>query len=179
MKKILFLSYIIIIACNSKSQQKPLEVNEVKSSSGEIILLGEINLANLQTSSVTPWFNDEFDRVNINSQVAKDLKPFANDLEIFVFMGTWCEDSQRELPPFFKMLMAMEFDQEHLKMFAMSEEKSTPSNFEQGLEINYIPTIIFFKNGKEINRFVEFPLNSLESDILKLIKGDHYTSSYK
>ena len=90
MKKILFLSYIIIIACNSKSQQKPLEVNEVKSTSGEIILLGEINLANLQTSRVTPWFNKEFDRVNINSQEAKDLKPFTKGLKILVFMGTWC-----------------------------------------------------------------------------------------
>ena len=73
MKKILFLSYIIITACNSKSKQLPLEVNEVKSTSGEIILLGEINLANLQTSSCHPWFNYEFDRVNININKAKDL----------------------------------------------------------------------------------------------------------
>ena len=29
----------------------------------------------------------------------------------------------------------------------------------------------FFKNGNEINRFVEFPVNSLESDITKIIKG--------
>ena len=178
MKKILFLSYIIIIACNSKSQQKPLEVNEVKSTSGEIILLGEINLANLQTSRVTPWFNKEFDRVNINYKKAKDLKPFTEGLKILVFMGTWCDDSHRELPPFFKMLLAMNFDQKHLKIFAMSEEKSTPSNFEQGFEINNIPTIIFFKNGKEINRFVEFPVETLESDIQKIISGAPYINSY-
>ena len=178
MKKILFLSFIVITACNPKPQQKPLEVDNVESTSGEIILLGEINLANLQTSIVTPWFNKEFDRVNINLQEAKDLKPLAKDLKIFVFMGTWCEDSQRELPPFFKMLTAMNFDQEHLKMFAMSEEKSTPSNFEQGLEINYIPTIIFFKNGREINRFVELPIENLESDIKKIISGADYKNSY-
>ncbi len=178
MNKILFLSCIIITACNPKYQQKPLEVNEVLSKGGETILLGEINLANLQTSSITPWFNEEFDRVNINSQVAKDLKPFTKELKILVFMGTWCDDSKRELPPFFKMLLAMNFDQEHLKMFAMSEEKSTPSNFEQGLEINYIPTIIFFKNGKEINRFVELPVETLESDIQKIISGAAYKNSY-
>ena len=174
----LFLSYIFIIACNSKSQQKPLKVNEVKSTSGEIILLGEINLANLQTSSLTPWFNEEFDRLNINFQEAKDLKPFTKGLNILVFMGTWCEDSHRELPPFFKMLLAMNFNQENLKMFAMSEEKRTPSNFEQGFEINNIPTIIFLKNGKEINRFVELPIETLESDIQKIISGAAYTNSY-
>ena len=178
MRKILFLICIIITACNSKSPQKPLDVNKVKSTSGETILLGEINLANLKTSAITPWFNEEFDRVHINSQKAKDLKPFTKGLKILVFMGPWRDDSRRELPPFFKMLLAMNFDQKDLKVFAMSEEKTTPSNFEKGFEINYIPTIIFFKNGTEINRFVEFPIESLESDIQKIISGAAYTNSY-
>ena len=38
-------------------------------------------------------------------------------------MGTWCEDSQREIPHFFKLLQALEFDQKHVEMYAMSEEK--------------------------------------------------------
>ena len=59
------------------------------------------------------------------------------------------------------------------------EDSSTPENFEKGWEIFNIPTIIFLKNGIEINRFVEFPVISLESDILKIIKGEHYTHSYK
>ena len=60
----------------------------------------------------------------------------------------------------------------------MSEEKTTPSNFEKGLEIYNIPTIIFFKNGEEINRFVELPVTTLESDIQKIITGAAYTHSY-
>jgi hypothetical protein len=63
-------------------------------------------------------------------------------------------------------------------MYAMSEEKITPKNFERGWEIFNIPTIIFLKNEIEINRFVEFPKISLESDIIKIIKGEHYTHSY-
>ena len=94
-------------------------------------------------------------------------------------MGTWCEDSQREIPHFFKLLQALEFDQKHLEMYAMSEEKTTPENYEKGWEIYNVPTIIFLKNGNEINRFVEFPVNSLESDITKIIKGESYTHSYE
>ena len=94
-------------------------------------------------------------------------------------MGTWCEDSQREIPHFFKLLLALEFDQKHVEMYAMSEEKTTPENYENGWEIYNVPTIIFFKNGNEINRFVEFPVNSLESDITKIIKGESYTHSYE
>ena len=66
-----------------------------------------------------------------------------------------------------------------LEMYAMSEEKTTPENFEKGLDVFNVPTIIFFKNGEEINRFVEFPVNSLESDVAKIIRGEIYTHSYE
>ena len=65
MKKIFFLSYITIISCTLNQVQKPLNSSIVEATSGEIILLGKINLANLQTSKVTPWFNEEFNRVKI------------------------------------------------------------------------------------------------------------------
>jgi thiol-disulfide isomerase/thioredoxin len=178
MKIIIFLYCFAIIACSSKPKQKPFDVDEIEVTSGEIILLGEINLANLQTSNVTPWFNEEFDRVTIDTLKVKDLKPFTKDLKIKIFMGSWCDDSKRELPPFFKILVSMDFDQNHLQMFAMSEEKTTPSNFEKGLEIYNVPTIIFFKNGEEINRFVELPVENLESDIKKIITGAAYAHSY-
>ena len=165
MKKIFLLSYITIISCTINQVQKPLNSSMVEATSGEIILLGKINLANLQTSKVTPWFNEEFNRVKIDFKMAKTLKPFTKNLKIKVFMGTWCLDSQRVLPQFFKIL-------------AMSEEKNTPSNFEKGIKIYNVPTIIFFKNGKEINRFVESPVESLESDIKKIIEGEVYNHSY-
>ena len=178
MKKIFFLSFITIISCTLNQVQKPLNSSMVEATSGEIILLGKINLANLQTSKVTPWFNEEFNRVKIDFKMAKTLKPLTKNLKIKVFMGTWCSDSQRVLPQFFKILTAMDFEQENLEMFAMSEEKNTPSNFEKDLKIYNVPTIIFFKNGKEINRFVESPVESLESDIKKIIEGEVYNHSY-
>ena len=160
-------------------QQKPLLVETVKATSGEMILQGPINMTNLKTSPITPWFNLEYDRINIDPKWIKKIQPFLKGVKIKVFMGTWCQDSQRELPHFFKLLNALEFDQNHLKMYAMSEEKTTPKNFEKGLGIYNIPTIIFLKNEKEMNRFVEFPVNSLESDIEKIVKGIAYNHSYK
>ena len=160
-------------------QQKPLLVIAVPGSSGEMILQGPINMTNLKTSPITPWFNLEYDRININPKWIKEIQPFLKGVKIKLFMGTWCEDSQRELPHFFKLLDALEFDQNNLKMYAMSEEKTTPLNFEKGLDIFNIPTIIFFKNGQEMNRFVEFPVNSLESDIEKIVKGVAYSHSYE
>ncbi len=173
------MSLIILLAgCGSK-QQKPLPISPVKASSGEMILLGKINKANLQVFNHTPWFNQDYQSIAIDPQWIENLKPYLKGLRIKVFMGTWCEDSQREIPHFFKLLHAMEFDQKHVEMYAMSEEKTTPENYEKGWEIYNVPTIIFLKNENEINRFVEFPVNSLQSDITKIIKGESYTHSYE
>ena len=179
MKKIFFTSLIILLAgCGSK-QQKPMPTSPVKASSGEMILLGKINMANLQTSNHTPWFNQDYQRISIDTKWIESVKPHLKGLSVKIFMGTWCEDSQREIPHFFKLLESLEFDRNHIEMYAMSEEKSTPENFEKGWEIFNIPTIIFLKNGIEINRFVEFPKISLESDIIKIIKREDYSHSYK
>ena len=180
MKKFFFTSLIILfVGCGSK-QQKPLPTSPVKASSGEMILLGKINKANLQTSNHTPWFKQDYQSISIDDpQWIENLKPYLGGLRIKVFMGTWCEDSQREIPHFFKLLQALEFDQKHVDMYAMSEEKTTPENYERGWEIYNLPTIIFLKYGNEINRFVEFPVNSLESDITKIIKRESYTHSYE
>lgn len=179
MKKVFFVSLILLfVSCVSQSQ-KPLNTRPIKATSGEMILLGKINKANLRTSSHTLWFNQEYESIRTDPQWADDLQDHLEGLKIKVFMGTWCDDSRREIPHFFKLLESLKLDQKQIEMYAMSEEKTTPEGFEKGLEIYNVPTIIFFKNGNEINRFVEFPVNSLESDIAKIIKGESYTHSYE
>jgi len=169
---------VIVLSCGT-SPQNPLITKPVEATSGEMILMGAINLANLQSSTLTPWFNKTYDRITVDDQWLKKTKPFLKEVRIKIFMGTWCDDSQREIPHFFKLLNALEFDQSQLEMFAMSEEKTTSENFEKGLDVFNVPTIIFFKNGEEINRFVEFPVNSLESDVAKIIRGEIYIHSYE
>jgi len=179
MKNIFFTGLIILLTGCSSKQQKPLPVRSIKATSGEMILLGKINKANLQVSTLTPWFNQDYRRISIDAKWTENVKPYLKGLRVKIFMGTWCEDSQRHIPHFFKLLESLEFDQNHIEMYAMSEEKITPKNFEKGWEIFNIPTFIFLKNGIEINRFVEFPVISLESDIIKIIKEKHYNHSYK
>ena len=93
-------------------------------------------------------------------------------------MGTWCEESQKDLPAFFKIIDQTSFDKQKIKMIAMSEEKTTPSKLEKGQEIYNIPTFIFKKNGTEINRIVEFPVETLEKDMYKILSGQDYKHIY-
>ena len=94
-----------------------------------MILLGKINKANLKVSAHTPGSINLTRRLLVDPQWAENLKPHLNGLNIKVFMGTWCDDSQRETLNFFKLLQTLEFDQQHVEMYAMSEEKNYPGEF--------------------------------------------------
>ena len=97
-------------------------------------------------------------------------------------MGTWCGDSKREVPKFYKLLDEAQFPLDRLTMVGVSREranyKQSPGGEEEGLHIARVPTFIFYKDGEEINRFVETPVQSLEEDVLQLLKGA-YQSSYQ
>ena len=93
-------------------------------------------------------------------------------------MGTWCSDSRRDSPAFFKLMDFLKIKDQKLELIAMTLEKNTPDSLEKGLEIYNIPTFIFKKDGKEINRIVEFPIETIEKDILNILSGKDYKNAY-
>ena len=94
-------------------------------------------------------------------------------------MGTWCGDSQHETPIFYKLMDAINFDYKNLTMIAVNRSKETPDNLQEGLKITNVPTFIFYKKGKEMGRFVEYPRETLEKDVLKIVSGKLYKHSYE
>ena len=96
-----------------------------------------------------------------------------------MFMGTWCSDSQREVPAFYKILNQTDFDHTNLEVIAVSQEKDTPNKLEEGFAIEYVPTIIFYRNDKEIGRYVEVAQETLEKDILAILNESGYKHSYE
>lgn len=179
----LFLFLATLLGCQNQSQkvkapQEPLPVEETLTADNETILMGAINRANLLKTPYTQWFKEEYDLYRIPEGWSDALKPKMENVSIKLFMGTWCEDTQMYLGGIFKLLDALEFDESKLEMYALSEFKDSPQGFETGLDIYNIPTVIFYKNGKEMNRFVEFPLESLEADFQKIIFGEPYQNPY-
>jgi thiol:disulfide interchange protein len=62
----------------------------------------------------------------------------------------------------------------------MDYGKNTDDNYEKGLNIHHVPTIIVYdKNGKEIDRFVEKSRQSFLKDMLKIFQKKDYKDSYE
>lgn len=146
-------------------------------------LLGKIDKSGLQGENYSGWFNKNHEdyqpNTNITNAIASELRTY----EIKLFMGTWCGDSKQEVPRLYKILETCNFPMDQLTVIAVSREpnkyKQSPQHEEVGLNIHRVPTVIFYKNGKEINRIVEHPVKTFEEDIQNIITKNDYKSHYQ
>ena len=79
---------------------------------------------------------------------------------------------------FFKLLDEVNFDKNKLTNIAVNRAKKAPGELDEKYKVHRVPTIIFMKDGKEVNRFVEYSIESLEEDIAKIVSGKTYEDPY-
>ena len=136
----------------------------------------------MQSQPYASWLQSGFDNYKVDETLTTLLKEKLADYQIKLFLGTWCGDSKRETPRLIKILEATDFPVQQLEIIALDYRKghykTSPTGEEKGLNIIKVPTIIFFKDGKEVNRIVESPLESLEEDMAQIIFQKGYTPNY-
>ncbi|MGY8911463.1 MAG: thioredoxin family protein [Flavobacteriales bacterium] len=189
----ILFSTIIFMACNtSKSsvdskkvavdeveeiaREKAAEVTAEKNDRG--YLIGIANKESFTDDAYKSWFDSRYEEYETDKEVIEQLKGEINNFTIKAFMGTWCGDSKRETPRFYKILDETGFNQDYFELITVGRNKKTPDNLQEGYDILRVPTFIFFKNGKEVGRYVEYPRETIEKDVLKIVYGKPYKHSY-
>jgi len=161
----LFLSFAFNLISQKLNQ-------EVKVDNQQPFLLGEITVDGLSSNTYKSWYKTNYDTYVISSQKIDAIKEKIGTFKILIFMGTWCGDSKREVPRFLKILESVDYPNVNLKIVALDKRKETfkksPQGEEWELNIRRVPTFIFYKKGREVNRIIETPIESLEDDIQKL-----------
>ena len=180
MKRTVILLLTILSVFLSFSQTINKEVIDEK---GKAKLLGVINKEGLHKDNYAKWFNTNYESYLVNDKITNQLKDSLNQYTIKVFLGTWCGDSKRQVPRFYNILDAVKFPESQLEVIALDRTedayKQSPTGEEKGLNIHRVPTFVFYKDGKEVNRIVEGPKETLERDMLKIATGKRYTSNYR
>ena len=156
---------------------------EMDSETESPYLLGKIDKNGLTGENYNTWFSKNHSDYKLDETLIKNMASSIKEYQITLFMGTWCGDSKREVPRFYKILEACNYPMDQLTVVAVSRKsnlyKQSPNHEERGLNIHRVPTFIFYKNGQEVNRIVEDPVVSLEADINAIISNNTYQSNYQ
>jgi len=93
------------------------------------------------------------------------------DLEVKILFGTWCHDSQREVPRMLKFLAASGVKEENISLISLDIRKEEPEGRAKALEVRFTPTFVFFSEGAELGRIIERPVVDLTHDLTALVKA--------
>lgn len=142
-------------------------------------LLGKATKADLMNNPYNSWFNSRYDAYQVDSSIAQEIGTYMKDVDVRLYMGTWCGDSKRETPMFYKLMEEAGVSESKITLITVDRSKSKPVDLVEGYNVVRVPTIIFYRDGQELGRYVERPRESLEKDILKIVSGQEYKHSYQ
>lgn len=174
MKKLLFILSVIY------TLQSAAQTAADKSK----ILYGVCTQDSLSAEPFGNWFTSNYDNYKPNTKTIANLKKQKTDnISIEIFFGTWCGDSKREVSRFLKLLKEISFTDKKTKLIAVGNAdslvKQSPQHEEAGKGIFRVPTFIIYKNGVEFSRINEYPVFSLEKDLLAILSNQPYTPNYQ
>jgi cyclophilin family peptidyl-prolyl cis-trans isomerase/HEAT repeat protein len=106
--------------------------------------------------------------------VLEMMKPYIHPGDhVEVYMGTWCADSQREVPKFLRILddLRAQYGVElPVRFVALDRSKQQPAALIAGKHVEKVATFIYYRGDEELGRIVEKTQSPLfEDDLLTIV----------
>ena len=171
MKRIILLTALVISTLVTVAQKDPR-------------LLGICAIKDLEREPYAAWYKPGYENYIPAPEIIAQLKKSnPSTFTLKIVFGSWCGDSKRELPKMMKVLHAAGFPEKNIQLIGVYDSldvyKQAPKREEKGLNIYRVPTFIVYQKDKEVGRIVEYAVESLERDLLKIVSGQPYTHNYK
>jgi thiol-disulfide isomerase/thioredoxin len=152
--KLLAAVVLLFLSINSFSQVQ-YEVSK-DSQNGQKTLKGILTRELLLNDAEFTWMKNDISWYKPNAECVTNLSAVKDTIQLMVFVGTWCEDSQIVFPQLLKMLDQVGFNMKRLTVIGIDRQKTTLGSLTQALGVTKAPTIMVLKAGKEIGRVEEF-----------------------
>ncbi|MFY0594086.1 thioredoxin family protein [Roseivirga sp.] len=166
---LVILMIVFPLATSAQETKYNLETESI-SSRVDKILNGPITKEGLQKMPYKVWFTTNYKTYLVDTNTLKNIKRRKlKDLKILAFMGTWCHDSNREIPRLIRVCEELGIA-DQLELYALDVNKKSQAGREEGYNVKKTPTIIFMIDGKEVARILEEPDASFEQDLEKILK---------
>ena len=148
--------------------QYPAYATYKDSVDGGVVYNGLITFDDLNKELSFTWLNEVND-YKPSENVIEFLQAYLKPYTMVVFMGTWCDDSHYLIPRLERVLQLINYPKSSLTMYGVDRAKTTKSGDEKKYDITLVPTIILFKDGKEVGRITESVKKTIEDDLAAII----------
>jgi hypothetical protein len=146
-----------------------LEASAGYSQAGSKAVLGKITWE--QWKSEAGWSSYSADYYSPQETKIKAISQLTNtkDASFVVFGGSWCSDTERQLPKIFKIFSLASIVPGKIQLYGVNKWKREPTGTFKRFKIEKVPTVIVMSQGKEMGRITENPTVSWEDDIIKIL----------
>ena len=164
MKYLNLLVIIVFVSCAPESS-----FHKKTDADGSSVLIGHIDRSLLFQEF--PDWELGLKYYRPDPAVLDSLRKISKKISMEIFLGTWCGDSRREVPHFFKIADDLGTDLfADIQLWAVDRSKRIPaSDLADKRNIEYVATFIIYDGDDELGRIIESPEKSLEEDILRII----------
>ncbi len=132
---------------------------------------GEIGIEVFESDPYSSWYkesNSAYKLAPIHKKIKKRLK----QLNVRIYLGTWCGDTKNYFPKFMKLMKHYGVGSDQIELIVLSSVpepyKQSPGKSEIIDRIHRVPTFIFYEAKQEVGRIVEYPVTDLETDVAQL-----------
>jgi cyclophilin family peptidyl-prolyl cis-trans isomerase/HEAT repeat protein/thiol-disulfide isomerase/thioredoxin len=118
-----------------------------------------------------PDYAQRRDSYKFDPTVVEMMKDYVHEGDrVEVFMGTWCDDSQREVPKFLRIMDELKTLGVSLpaSFVAVDRSKQQPAALLANRHVEKVATFIYYRGDRELGRIVERPVGVFEDDLLAL-----------
>lgn len=165
-----FLCVIALVCCAAGTVCAQQAYDVKYDSVGNKVLMGPINEQLLANDSAFRWFFTGVNSYNPDNAWVRYISFYRDSFDVVAFVGTWCEDSKRLLPQFYRVMMAASYPMSRIKLYGLDHALKGKGGAERTYDVNKVPSFILLHNGKEIGRITDHLQRSMEADMVSLLQ---------
>ena len=137
---------------------------------GEKVLKGLLSRADIENDTAFKWFKDNMKFGQADAAAVAAFKQHARDIQLVVFGGTWCEDTQNLLPVFYRLIDKSGFPDSSITLIGVDRPKTTLYDLHKAFNVTKAPTFIVMKDGKEVGRVEEYgKLGQIDKELGEIV----------